>query len=474
MDLPIVMMDPFVPAREAVDAMSLRIGVPSNVVRLMIGLIGGCLLAPLSHLLSSPRHRHTLNTVVGMAMGWFVFDVSLVHSIVPTVLVYTLMVAAPRHLVGQITAVVLFAYLVAAHALREFGGASIMWDAPQMVLTLKLTGTAISFADGALPTDKKSDSMLRNQLLDRPSFLALFGYVYFFPTFLVGPIFEFNEYLMWVDRPQVAPWRVTLYVLAMLVVCIAGHAASELYFPILAMDRPTYYSHLPFPARLCLQLVASALMKFRFYMVWQFGELGGILAGYGYNDTTRTWDGLQNNNLFLVEIPVNLRVAINNWNIKVAKWLNTYVYQRVGLHCGKPTTLSTFAVFIASAAWHGLLPGYYAFFIMGGLGTEVGRHVRRRCRHYFHYTEDRQAHPWAPFLDFLDPKKASPLAIVYDVGGVVLSWVMIGYCAPSFVWLDMARCFKWWSTVYCIPHIVTVVTLVAFLVTDPKQPRKAT
>ncbi|CAK4143995.1 unnamed protein product [Aphanomyces euteiches] len=464
-------IDSLVPGRAHVDAFAGQLGMPANVVRLVVGLVLGCVLAPLSHLVKAPNSRHLLNTVLGMAIGWFVFDVSLIHSLVPTLLTYTLMLLAPRQSVGQITSIILFTHLVASHAFREFFSGNIIWDGAQMVLTLKLSGTAISFGDGRLPNDKKSSSILRNQLVDFPSLLSLFGYVYFFPTFLVGPIFEFNEYMTWVSEARVAPLRVHLFTFGMLLVCITGHTISEVYFPILEMDKPTYYPDQPFAVRFFLQLVSAAFFKFRFYMVWQFGEAGGVLAGYGYNAKTQTWDGLQNNNVFLVELPVNLRVAINGWNSKVAKWLNTYVYQRVGHKNSKPTIVSTLSVFVASAAWHGLLPGYYAFFVMGGLGVEVGRHIRRRFRSYFHYTEDRSGHPWAPFFDFLDSKKGSPLAIFYDLGGLALSWFMMSYTSPSFVWLDMARCYRWWSTVYCIPHIMTFLTLAIFIATDSRVPQ---
>ncbi|KAF0700820.1 Aste57867_8671 [Aphanomyces stellatus] len=462
-------MNVYVPGRDAVDDFALANGMPVNVARLALGLVVCCLVAPLSHAWSNPTTRHVSNIVLGVAIGWFVFDVNLIHSIVPTLATYGFVHFAPRALAGRLTAVVLFAHLIGAHIYREFFGADIMWDAAQMVLTLKLTGTAMSYGDGALPDGKKSLAIRTNQLVKAPSLLALCGYVYFFPTFLVGPIFEFNEYERWVHDRRVAPVGAILPKIGLLLVCIIGHGISEVYLPIAKMDTPAFYPDASFLQRLVLQLLACDFYKFRFYMVWQFGEVGGVLAGYGYDPTTQTWNGLQNNNLCIVEVPVNFRVAVNNWNMKVQKWLNTYIYQRVGLQDGKPTTLSTFSVFVASAAWHGLLPGYYVFFVTAGIGIEVGRHLRRRLRPYFHYTEDRQAHPWAIFLEFLDPKKASPLAILYDVGGLVVCWVTVYYSAPSFFWLDIPRCMQWWSTMYFAPHIALIVLLLGFTLLKPSS-----
>ncbi|ETV68238.1 hypothetical protein, variant 1 [Aphanomyces astaci] len=367
------MLPVYVPGRGAVDSFADDVGMPHNAVRLVVGLVLGCVLAPLSHVVVAPTSRHALNTLLGVSIGWFVFDFNLVHSLVPTLLTYGLMSFAPRELVGPVASAILFMHLIACHAYRELLGADIIWDGAQMVLTLKLAGTAISYSDAVLPLNQKTPSILRNQVTAKPSLLSVLGYVYFFPTFLVGPIFELNDYLAWTDDAQVAPVAVILPKLGTLIVCIAGHAASEVLFPIMTMDAPPYYASYAFPARFVLQLAATMFYKFRFYMVWQFGEVGGVLAGYGYDPNTHEWDGLRNNNLLLVEFPVNLRVAVNNWNIKVATWLHTYIYQRVGHKQGKPTFVSILSVFVASALWHGLLPGYYAFFIVAGLGVEVGR-----------------------------------------------------------------------------------------------------
>lgn len=83
-------------------------------------------------------------------------------------------------------------------------------------------------------------------------------------------------------------------------------------------------------------------------------------------------NGITNNNLLCVEIPPNVRVCINSWNIGVARWINTCkrtsssvgsnshardlvdVYQRVFLSksTGKPTMISTISSFFISALWH--------------------------------------------------------------------------------------------------------------------------
>ncbi|KAF0700823.1 Aste57867_8674 [Aphanomyces stellatus] len=464
-----------IPVRNWLDAQALHHGIPVNSGRLVIGLVLSCLVAPFTHLVHGLTARHLCNVVLGMSLAIFAFDWMVIHSFLPTLLTYVILHVAPRSMVGTIVAIMTFAHLIYSHILREYYGADIIWDCAQMVLTLKLVGTAISYGDGALPAAAKTPAMLRNQLLAVPSLLELFGYVYFFPSFLVGPVFEFSDYTAWVEANRIAPVVVVLRNLGFLVLSIAGYVLSQMYFPIGQVTASTFYPTLPAWARWLMQLGCVGMYKYTFFMVWQFGELGGVLAGYGYNPATKDWDGLRNNNIFLVEVPTSTRVMINNWNIKVAAWLNTYVYQRVGLtKDGKPTAVSTFASFLVSALWHGLLPGYYFFFIFMGLTLEVGRQMRRRVRATFHYTEDRNGHPHAIFTEYFDSSKAHPLALLYDVAGVLLAHFFTNYFGMAFANNNMQTFLAVWSTVYYIPHVFILCLFVVFSLTEPKKPKAKT
>jgi lysophospholipid acyltransferase len=193
------------------------------------------------------------------------------------------------------------------------------------------------------------------------------------------------------------------------------------------------------------------------------------------------------------------------------------IYQRVGLSkSGKPTLLSTMAAFFVSALWHvsrkldairglsvsrgvcagsltrcccglkGLSPGYYLFFLLGGIYIEVGKSeffgnveltpptfvrltrfclvradLRRRLRSYFHYTEDRNAYPHAIFLSYFNGT-SHPLAFLYDISGMFFTWVAMQYAGVAFEIMDVRRCLAIWSSWYFFPHVVSVGLLVLF------------
>jgi len=82
-----------------------------------------------------------------------------------------------------------------------------------MVLTVKLTSIAFNYFDGqqgkkdaksANTNAKYLDVLAERQQFaceEFPSLLEFFGFMFFFPSFLAGPTFEFREYMSFVyDR----------------------------------------------------------------------------------------------------------------------------------------------------------------------------------------------------------------------------------------------------------------------------------
>jgi lysophospholipid acyltransferase len=61
------------------------------------------------------------------------------------------------------------------HYYREFHSPDIVWDSAQMILTLKLSSVAFNYSDGGLPKEKKTPTMLKNELQEIPALIPYFG-----------------------------------------------------------------------------------------------------------------------------------------------------------------------------------------------------------------------------------------------------------------------------------------------------------
>ncbi|CAH0492706.1 unnamed protein product [Peronospora farinosa] len=447
--------------RGPVDAMAQSENFPVNAFRLIVALIGCNVVAPLIYLMHCETSRHLFNVVAGLFVGVFVFGTAVLHTIGTSIVVYLLMIVTPRDIVGRLVLFLLLVYLVGIHYYREFHSPDIVWDSAQMILTLKLSSVATNYSDGGLPKEKKTLTMLKNELQEIPALIPYFGFIFFFPTYLAGPAFEYKDYITWMKEIRVAPFLVHLRNLLVIMISAAGFFAS-LQFPVEEIDSPSFYSKSSWAVRCLYMCIRVVLFRFRFYLAWSLAEAASAAAGVGYVQATGKWNGITNNDILCVETPTNFRVAINNWNIGVARWINTYIYQRFGLSkSGKSGLLSTMASFFVSALWHGLSPGYYLFFLLGGIYIEVGKHLRRRLRPYFHYTDDRKAHSHAVFLSYFNGT-SHPLAFFYDITGLFFTWVAMQYAGIAFEIMDVHRCFAIWSSWYFLPHGVSISLLVFF------------
>ncbi|CEG46188.1 membrane bound o-acyl transferase family protein [Plasmopara halstedii] len=308
--------------REHVDAIALSENFSVNGFRLMVALASCSLIAPLIHLAPGEKSRHLFNTVVGLIIGLFVFDLAVLHTIGSAIAVYVLMIVAPREFVGRIVMSLLLSYLVAVHYYREFYSPDLVWDSAQMVLTLKLSSVAINYSDGCLPKEKKTPTMQKNELQEIPALIPYLGFVFFFPTYLAGPAFEYKDYIFWMKEIRVAQFSVHLRNIFLILVSAAGFFAS-IQFPVDAIDSPDFFPKSPWVLRCLLMCIPVVLFRFRYYLAWSLAEAASAAAGVGYVPATGRWNGITNNDILCVEIPTNFRVAINNWNIGVARWINT-------------------------------------------------------------------------------------------------------------------------------------------------------
>lgn len=61
--------------------------------------------------------------------------------------------------------------MMSSHYYREYYNGDIIWDAAQMILTMKLSSIAINYGDGGRPKESKTKIMLQNELDTIPAFL---------------------------------------------------------------------------------------------------------------------------------------------------------------------------------------------------------------------------------------------------------------------------------------------------------------
>lgn len=268
----------------------------------------------------------------------------------------------------------------------------------QMVLVMKMTAFAWNVADGALDKEGQSDFQKDRRLEELPNLLDYAGYVFFFPSLLIGPAFDFAEYTRWLDctmfdvpssvdpakkpptrRKRKIPRSGTpaMWTLAKGIFWIVLFLKlSAWYYPEVLLE-DSYMRH-GFARRLLVMYLVGFTARAKYYGVWTMTEGSCILAGLGYNGVDPktgkvSWDRLQNISPKEVELAQNCRGYLGGWNINTNKWLRNYIYLRVTPKGKKPGFRASLATFTTSALWHGFYPGYYLAFVLASFIQTVAK-----------------------------------------------------------------------------------------------------
>lgn len=268
----------------------------------------------------------------------------------------------------------------------------------QMVLVMKLSAFCWNVADGVLPEADLSPFQKDRRLVELPNLLDYAGFVFFFPSMLVGPAFDFAEYRRWLDttmfevpaavdpakkpptrRKRKVPRSGTpaMLKLATGLLWILSFLKLSGYFPPETLLSDQYLDY-GFLRRVFVLHMVGFTARTKYYGVWTMTEGACILAGLGYNGVDPatgkvSWDRLQNISPWGVETAQNTRGYLEAWNINTNKWLRNYVYLRVTPRGKKPGFRASLATFTTSAFWHGFYPGYYLAFVLASFIQTVAK-----------------------------------------------------------------------------------------------------
>ncbi|KAK4106567.1 MBOAT-domain-containing protein [Parathielavia hyrcaniae] len=342
----------------------------------------------------------------------------------------------------------------------------------QMVMVMKLTAFCWNVADGLLPEADLSDLQKDRRLTELPSLLDYAGFVFFFPSLLTGPAFDFAEYRRWLDtsmfevpahvdpakkpptrRKRKIPRSGTpaMLKLAASLIWIFAFLKLSAYFDHQFLLEDSFLQY-GFLRRLFVLHMVGFTARTKYYGVWTLSEGACILAGLGYNGVDPltgkvSWDRLQNIDPWGVEFAQNTRAYLGNWNMNTNKWLRNYVYLRVTPRGKKPGFGASLATFTTSAFWHGFHPGYYLTFVLAAFIQTVAKNMRRHFR---------------PF--FLDPKTGAPLPTkkYYDLASWLTTQLTFSFAVTPFLILSLGGSLLVWSRVYFYAVIGTAAMMAFF------------
>ncbi|KAM9934887.1 hypothetical protein OXX80_005518 [Metschnikowia pulcherrima] len=338
----------------------------------------------------------------------------------------------------------------------------------QMVMVMKLSAFGWNVYDGKRKTSP-SDYTQSRAIKKHPNILPYFGYVFFYPSLLTGPAFDYVDYDKFIHgslfddvpdqkRPGKRKRRIPRSGLQALSKTLQG-----LFWAGLCLQAPkwvtldhvfskSFVSEHGFFYRIFYLWVLGVSHRLKYYTIWQIAEGACILCGIGYNgydEETKTfkWNRVQNIDPWSFETGQNVHRCLEVWNMNTNKWLKHYVYTRIARPGKKPGFKSTLFTFATSAFWHGTRPGYYLTFVLGAFIQTIGKIYRRNFR---------------PMFMEADGKTPKPSKRLYDIVCYFVTQLTFGFVCQPFVILDFRQSLYCWMTVYFYIPIGIFLTLAVF------------
>lgn len=198
-----------------------------------------------------------------------------------------------------------------------------------------------------------------------PSFFDYCSYTMNFIGALVTPVYSYPEYDSFIkqnykkDRVKKREISKKLVLIAVfLAIFIWGGINSDYTL----LETPEF-ANLTLFYKLFHIFIQGILIRVRFYIVWVLVELTTVIANLRseleeYNTFVKCI------NPEVLEFGNNSKIKIDNWNISIQRWLKRCFYNRIMSFTQWNQTKTAFAVFAASAFWHGLYPTYYLSFFL--------------------------------------------------------------------------------------------------------------
>lgn len=415
--------------------------------------------------------------VIGLAYAYLVFGWECLHFVVTSLVTWAGLRFLPRELrIGGVTFgshLLIYAfdmlYLFVGHidtVYNHYMQFALNWTAPQMMLTIKLTGTAFDLYDGTSKSNADQSEEQRTRALNAPPpLLPWLGYCFFFPTLLVGPPCGYVEYVMFTDRslfkdepnsmpPSPWSWAAVGRKAATGLLALSYHFLHA-RFPVSFSTRPEFML-MPMWRRLVYIIFTTELSFEHYYFGWSNAELACAVAGLAYNgrnaDGTVKWDRCDMIDMWSLRTAQNGAVVGRAWNVLGARWLRLTVYTRL---CDRNSSTvrknaAQVATFLVSAFWHGFYPGFYFSFIAFAVANIASQMATRNVRPFF--AEGGQLQALKPGYDFVT---------------WFLTQACFYYSANPFKQMSTTNVLATWGSVYWIFHVGSLALILFYIVFGP-------
>jgi len=369
---------------------SKAIGVPTDQLYTMSIVFLGIPFSILNYFISSPKIRIIYSLIIGLIMQFLVYELGMIHIIITSIITYIFVVKYGRKKTAlYITFFTLF-YLAILHLYRliyYYG----RWDIRDptsiyMMTVCKFCSFTFSYEDGDKDDkDIYNSTHKKNKIKELPSFIEFLSYIYFYPTAILGPSFDFMDFHNFIylndcysNMDFLSNFLYGFFNIFIGLFFIGIYGLFNGKFPSEFMSTEKFNKK-NLLYKLFYINISAIFTKCKYHGAWSYSYGILIINGISYSEKEivnketnkkimiKSYEKGYPGSIILVEISYNPREIIINWDRSVHLWLKYHVLLRLINIDNKlfknNFTFSSFITFVCSAIWHGFYKCYYYFFI---------------------------------------------------------------------------------------------------------------
>ena len=322
----------------------------------------------------------------------------------------------------------------------------------QMLLVIKLTGFITDITYYSYYNTDGVD-MFDRSYIEYPDLLEWLGFIFFIPSFLVGPTLTIAEYRNFINlqkhdsssntkRLEILGFKTSI----LLVLSLIG---TGLFDPFYIVTN-SFASH-SFLYKCLFLVIGLFLLRCKYYFVWSLSEMCYVASGASQfvNHSGKNFD------FFKIELPSNTYNVLNSWNVCTNNWLKQYVYRPL-TDMNINSYIPVFGTNFVSALWHGFYPGYYITFILGGVANLLGRSWRNNISKKINISCKPST------VQFYDMCKIPIMILLMDFISLPFQIYSWGYSISAY------SQFKWYGIIMLILGTIGTFTFNEKLLGSPK------
>ena len=308
-----------------------------------------------------------LHLTIGLGLCYLLFQKRLLFCLIPAIVLYPFLSLNPF-----VVTVLAFLGNSITNLYQMFSGpASWSMDVTALALTMfqKIVSISFNIDDGRKVAKGESFKVqhFKNVALEaKPSFLAWLAYCFTPFGCSSGPFYEyklFDEIVSCAERKHIAPDSTDRELAR------KRYFGSMVYALITSIgfsicSRNTYESDFYLESmlifRLVMMLFLTSIQAVKYYTVWWTTEAALFEFGLLGSECVSTTNEISISNLSFTDVlkSESSGIWLQRWNHSAHLFWKNYLFYRL-LHGGYGYNIAYYAVFVASALWHGFKPVYY-------------------------------------------------------------------------------------------------------------------